>query len=110
MVRSQYVLIVDWHANFAWRYVDVHAMLIEYQMIVRCDVVSNVASPAIFLQHEFQPIHFHDDDLYDCGWQTDFSLTVPQDLRSGLYAMRLFAEDDEFYIPLAIRPPPGRGR
>ena len=29
-------------------------------------------------------VHFHDDDLHDCGWQTDFEWTVPHDLRSGL--------------------------
>ena len=34
-------------------------------------------------------IHFHDDDLYDCEWETDFVYTVPDDLRSGIYAARL---------------------
>ncbi len=29
-------------------------------------------------------IHFHDDDLYDCGWDTDFTFEVPADLASGL--------------------------
>ena len=53
-------------------------------------------------------VHFHDDDLYDCGWQIDFSLAVPQDLRSGLYALRLFSADEEYYVPLAIRPPQGK--
>ena len=28
-------------------------------------------------------IHFHDDDLYDCEWVTDFTYTVPDGLRSG---------------------------
>ena len=23
-------------------------------------------------------IHFHDDDFYDCAWQTDFSFEIPQ--------------------------------
>ena len=26
-------------------------------------------------------IHFHDDDIYDAGWQEDFRWTVPDDLR-----------------------------
>ena len=53
-------------------------------------------------------IHFHDDDLYDCGWEADFSLTVPETLRSGVYTLRLSASDDEYYIPLAVRPPRGK--
>ncbi|MCY4442931.1 MAG: N,N-dimethylformamidase large subunit, partial [Deltaproteobacteria bacterium] len=36
-------------------------------------------------------IHFHDDDLYDCGWETDFSFEVPEDFKSGVYAVRLRA-------------------
>jgi N,N-dimethylformamidase len=53
-------------------------------------------------------IHFHEDDLYDCAWETDFSVTVPETLRSGVYALRLFGSDEEYYIPLAIRPPRGK--
>jgi N,N-dimethylformamidase len=34
-------------------------------------------------------IHFHDDDLYDCGWETDFTFEVPRDLASGLYCAHL---------------------
>ena len=53
-------------------------------------------------------IHFHDDDLYDCGWQTDLSVTVSETLRSGAYAVRLHAGGEEYYVPFAIRPPRGR--
>lgn len=53
-------------------------------------------------------IHFHDDDLYDCEWKTDFSLTIPSALRSGVYAVRLYADQEEYYIPLAVRPPHGK--
>ena len=28
-------------------------------------------------------IHFHDDDLYDCEWQTDFSIRLPANLKSA---------------------------
>ena len=31
----------------------------------------------------YAAIHFHDDDLADCGWETDFTYTVPPDLPSG---------------------------
>ena len=55
-------------------------------------------------------IHFHDDDLHDCGWETDFSFEVPQDLRSGVYAVRLRAGDDEDMIPFFVRAAPGRAQ
>ena len=53
----------------------------------------------------YTAIHFHDDDLYDAGWPESFRLTVPADLASGVYALRLHAGDDEFYLPFAVRPP-----
>ncbi|MDH3379616.1 MAG: LamG domain-containing protein [Gammaproteobacteria bacterium] len=53
-------------------------------------------------------IHFHDDDIYDCGWEADFSLTVRETLRSGVYAVRLYANQEEYYIPLAVRPTRGK--
>ena len=37
---------------------------------------------------EYGAIHFHDDDHYDAGWSTDFSYTVPDTLKSGVYAAR----------------------
>ena len=53
----------------------------------------------------YAAVHFHDDDLYDAGWETEFSFEIPKGLRSGLYAVRLHAEEDEFYVPLAVLPP-----
>ena len=57
---------------------------------------------------EYGAIHFHDDDLYDSGWATDFTYTVPDGLRSGVYAVRLEAGDVEDMIPFFVRPPRGR--
>jgi N,N-dimethylformamidase len=57
--------------------------------------------------HEYGAIHFHDDDHYDAGWQTDFSYVVPNDLASGLFAVRLRADDDETYLPFFVPPPRG---
>ena len=53
-------------------------------------------------------IHFHDDDVYDAGWQTDFALTIPADMKSGLYAARLRSGAYEEYIPFAVSPSPGK--
>jgi len=53
-------------------------------------------------------IHFHDDDIYDAGWDTDFKLTIPEAMTSGLYAARLRAEGAEEYIPFTVGPAPGK--
>ncbi|MFO1037096.1 MAG: DUF6605 domain-containing protein [Geminicoccaceae bacterium] len=59
---------------------------------------------------QYGAIHFHDDDLYDAGWEQSFAWTVPADLPSGVYAAHLdsgSAEDgtDEDYVPFFVRPP-----
>ncbi len=56
---------------------------------------------------EYGAIHFHDDDLYDAGWQADFTLTVPESMASGVYCARLVGADDEERIPFFVRPPMG---
>ncbi len=53
-------------------------------------------------------IHFHDDDLYDAGWDADFELAIPLTMASGIYAARLRAGDDEEYIWFAVGPAPGK--
>ena len=60
------------------------------------------------LADHYGAIHFHDDDLYDCGWDVDFSLTVPATLSSGLYAVRMHADAEEYFVPFAVRPAPGQ--
>lgn len=56
---------------------------------------------------EYGAIHFHDDDLYDAGWQADFELIVPDHMKSGVYCARLVRDDDEERIPFFVRPPAG---
>ena len=52
-------------------------------------------------------IHFHDDDVYDAGWETDVSWTLPNDLASGVYAAHLTQNGHEFYVPLYVTPKRG---
>ena len=49
-------------------------------------------------------IHFHADDLGDCGWGADFTWTVPDDLPSGAYAFHLTSEHGEDRIPFYVTP------
>jgi N,N-dimethylformamidase len=59
---------------------------------------------------QYGAIHFHDDDLYDCGWETDFTFEVPADLASGIYCAKLTRDDHEDYCPFVVRPPLGEAR
>ena len=59
---------------------------------------------------EYGAIHFHDDDLEDAGWATDFELEIPDNFKSGVYAARLASENHEDYIPFIIRPSKGKPR
>jgi N,N-dimethylformamidase len=58
--------------------------------------------------HHYAAIHFHDDDLHDCGWQDDFSFTVPHDMRSGVYGMQLTCGPHRDVIPFFVRPQAGK--
>ena len=58
----------------------------------------------------YAAIHFHEDDIYDAGWETDFTWTLPDDLPSGVYALRLACGDSEDSIPFFVCPPKGRAR
>jgi len=53
---------------------------------------------------EYGAIHFHEDDLYDAGWKTDFILKVPDGLRSGVYAAKIKQGDEQDYVPFYVRP------
>jgi N,N-dimethylformamidase len=55
----------------------------------------------------YSAIHFHDDDLYDAEWEPDFGFTIPSDLRSGIYAIRLRHRGSEDYTPFFVAPPKG---
>ena len=62
---------------------------------------------------EFGGVEFHTDALTDCLWQPTLSLTIPGDLRSGVYAVKLTAGDGtglaEEYTPFFVRAAQPRG-
>lgn len=57
--------------------------------------------------HHYAAIHFHDDDLHDCGWTDDFAFTVPKELPSGAYGMALACGPHRDIIPFFVPPPRG---
>ncbi|MFA5489533.1 MAG: N,N-dimethylformamidase beta subunit family domain-containing protein [Candidimonas sp.] len=59
----------------------------------------------------FAALHFHDDTLEDAKWETSFSLTLPDDLPSGLYAARLTGPaGEQERITFIVRPKRGAER
>ena len=56
---------------------------------------------------EYAAIHFHDDDIDDCGWPVAFEWTVPDGTRSSTYALVLSAADARENIPFFVVPPKG---
>lgn len=57
---------------------------------------------------EYGGIEFHSDAMIDCKWKVTKTLKLPDDLRSGVYAMRLRAGDGkglaEDYVVFFVRP------
>ena len=51
-------------------------------------------------------IHFHDDDLDDAGWETDFELEIPLGLKSGCYGVHIDDEHSSDIVPFFVRPDP----
>ena len=56
---------------------------------------------------QYAAVHFLEDSLYDCEWEADFELEVPEGARSGFYAAKLTSGDQEDHIPFFVRPPRG---
>lgn len=53
---------------------------------------------------QYAAIHFHDDDLEDARWQRTASITLPQDLESGIYAVRVVGEGGADRVPVFVLP------
>ncbi|MFZ4406414.1 MAG: N,N-dimethylformamidase beta subunit family domain-containing protein [Paracraurococcus sp.] len=58
----------------------------------------------------YAAVHFHADDIEDCRWATDFVLPIPDDMPSGIYAVRLTAGEHWDMIPFFVLPPKGVAR
>lgn len=65
---------------------------------------------------EYGAIHFHSDDIYDCGWPATLVFDVPRDWRSGVHALRLRPSDadaarhGETFITFFVTPAAGAPR
>lgn len=57
---------------------------------------------------EYAAIHFHADDLDDCGWAASFHFDVPAGMPSGSYAFHVTGEGGEDWLPFYVLPPRGK--
>ncbi len=57
---------------------------------------------------QYGAIHFHEDDLHNCEWETSFTYDIPMDCPSGIYAIKLECEGNEDKIPFVVCPPKGK--
>jgi N,N-dimethylformamidase len=53
---------------------------------------------------EYGAVHFHSDDVGDVGWRESLRLTVPEDLPSGVYALRVDNGLASDQIPFFVLP------
>lgn len=56
----------------------------------------------------YDAVHFHDDDVSDVQWPETFRFSAPEDLPSGVYAMRMRSGSAEDHIPFVLAPSRGR--
>jgi N,N-dimethylformamidase len=56
---------------------------------------------------QYAAIHFHDDDLEDCEWETDVIWRVPEDFPSGAYGFRVTQAGEVDRLPFFVIPPRG---
>lgn len=54
---------------------------------------------------DYAAMHFHADDLIDCGWDTSLNLTIPEDMPSGVYGLVLKNAAGSDTIPFYVTPP-----
>lgn len=58
----------------------------------------------------FGGVHYHEDALTDCMWEVTHSITLPENLRSGVYALRLRGGGAQDHIPFIVRPSKPRAK
>jgi N,N-dimethylformamidase len=63
---------------------------------------------ARFAASEYAAIHFHRDDLTDCGWVSQTGIRLRDDLASGVYGVALTdADGSEDLVPVFVGPADG---
>lgn len=53
---------------------------------------------------EYAAIHFHDTDVVDAGWTDSLEATLPDDLPSGVYGLKIEVGDSIDTVPFCVCP------
>lgn len=62
-----------------------------------------------FARRQYAAIHFHRDDMTDCEWVSQAAIDLPEDLSSGVYAVRLTDDaGSEDLVPVFVAPAEGQ--
>ena len=124
-LRADVVGAWDFHANITNKHCFNISLLIQLQVTLNGFIINlpvrgmtgyNWTADDIVYHHkpeEYGAIHFHDDDIDDARWNTDFTFEVPDIIKSGIYAARLRINGDdspetEDFVPFVIKPPKGK--
>lgn len=86
-----------------------HGVLVNFPM--RAVTGSNWSGLEMCWRHavdKYRAIHFHEDDIYDFGWQTDFSFQIPADMPSGGYVMYIEVDGEYDALPFFVCPAKGK--
>ena len=62
------------------------------------------------MPEQYNAVHFHEDDMTDCGWDTTLTLTPPKDTRTGFYIARMTADGVQSDVPFFVSARPGKPR
>ncbi|NQW14160.1 MAG: N,N-dimethylformamidase large subunit [Rhodobacter sp.] len=54
---------------------------------------------------DYAAVHFHEDDLYDCGWETSTTIKIEPDWPSGVYLVELTSGAAIDRVPFYVLPP-----
>ena len=85
-----------------------HGALVNFPM--RAVTGSNWSGRNMCWRHaaeEYAAVHFHDDDICDFGWRTDFCFKIPAAMPSGAYVMHIEADGERDSLPFFVCPPAG---
>ena len=103
--------IGDWDlsANTNSTYVDsiIGPKLLLKNFPTRAVTSSKWDSSEMNWQHKpshYAAIHFHNDDIYDFEWDTDFKFKIPNNMPSGIYIMKIKGEGNEDSMPFFVAP------
>lgn len=56
---------------------------------------------------QYGAMWFHEDSLDDCRWEKSLTVTIPENLASGAYALKLEQGGDTDRVPFFVVPPKG---